>query len=91
MPVEDPTIPWDAPYQKVATIRIPPQTFDTPEQLAFCENLSFTPWHALPEHRPLGGINRARKAVYAAVSAQRHELNGVPEREPTPETTLGGV
>lgn len=86
MPVEDPTVPWDAPYQKVATIRIPPQIFDSPEQLAFCENLSFTPWHALPEHRPLGGINRARKAIYAAVSFLRHELNGVPELEPSPET-----
>ncbi|MEO6808969.1 MAG: catalase, partial [Isosphaeraceae bacterium] len=88
MPVEDPTVPWDAPFQKVATIRIPPQTFDTVEQLTFCENLSFTPWHALPEHRPLGGVNRTRKAVYTALSRQRHELNGVPEREPTPETAL---
>ncbi|MEK1942330.1 MAG: hypothetical protein AAAB16_18325, partial [Pseudomonas sp.] len=36
---------------------------------------SFNPWHALPEHRPLGGINRLRKAVYEAVSAYRHERN----------------
>jgi hypothetical protein len=83
MPVEDPTVDWGAPFQKVATIRIPPQIFDTPEQQAFCENLSFTPWHSLPEHRPLGGINRARKAIYRAISKQRHELNGVPRREPT--------
>ncbi|WP_422928883.1 catalase family protein [Singulisphaera sp. PoT] len=83
MPVEDPTIPWDAPWQKVATIRIPPQTFDTPDQMTFCENLSFTPWHSLPDHRPLGGINRARKAVYREISRQRHELNGVAREEPT--------
>jgi hypothetical protein len=25
--------------------------------------LSFNPGHALPEHRPIGGINRLRKAV----------------------------
>jgi hypothetical protein len=83
MPVEDPTIDWGAPWQKLATIRIPPQSFDSPEQMAFCENLSFTPWHSLPEHRPLGGINRARKAVYQAISKQRHELNHTPRREPT--------
>ena len=83
MPVEDPTVDWGAPYQKVATIRIPPQEFDTPERNTFGENLSFTPWHSLPEHRPLGGINRAREAIYRAISKQRHELNGVPRREPT--------
>ena len=88
MPVEDPTVGWDeatSPYRKVATIRIPPQVCDTPEQMACCENLSFTPWHALPEHRPLGAINRARKVIYEALSARRHELNRVPRREPTPE------
>ena len=83
MPVEDPTIDWGAPWQKVATIRIPPQSFDSPGQMAFCEDLSFTPWHSLPEHRPLGGINRTRKAVYRAISKQRHELNRTPRREPT--------
>ena len=44
----------------------------------FGENLSFTPWHSLPEHRPLGGINRARKAIYRAISRQRHELEWRP-------------
>jgi hypothetical protein len=88
MPVEDPSVGWDeatSPYRKVATIRIPPQVCDTPEQRACCENLSFTPWHALPEHRPLGAINRARKVIYEALSARRHELNRVPRREPTSE------
>ena len=32
-------------------------------------------WHALPEHRPIGGINRLRKAVYEAVSIYRLERN----------------
>ena len=40
-----------------------------------CENLSFNPWHSLPAHRPLGGINRARKVVYPALSKLRHERN----------------
>jgi hypothetical protein len=64
MPVEDPTVPWDdgaAPFIKVATIRIPIQSFESKEQMEFGENLSFTPWHAVADLRPLGGINRACK------------------------------
>ena len=85
MPVEDPTIAWDeaaSPYRKVATLRIPPQAFESPAQMQSCENMAFSPWHTLPEHRPLGGINRARRQVYAVMSQRRHELNGVSEREP---------
>jgi len=88
MPVEDPSIVWDesvSPFLKVATVRIPAQRFDSPEQMDFCENLSFTPWHSLPQHRPLGGLNRARRVVYEELSKLRHELNHVPRREPSPE------
>jgi hypothetical protein len=91
MPVEDPTIVWDeaaSPYQRVATIRIPHQTFDSDAQKAFGENLSFTPWHSLPEHRPLGNTNRIRRVVYESISTLRHELNGVPRREPTGDETF---
>jgi hypothetical protein len=86
MPVEDPTIRWSeraSPFLTVATIRIPPQEFTSEAQQAFAENLSFTPWHSLPEHQPLGGINRVRRDVYEAISRLRHEANGVPRREPT--------
>ena len=83
--VEDALDEWeesDAPFYKVATIRIPQQVFDTPEQQKFCENLSYTPWHALPEHKPLGGINRLRKVVYERISAVRHEMNQAERKEP---------
>lgn len=85
MSVEDSMTEWDAaraPFIPVATIRIPRQVFDTPEQDAFCENLSFTPWHSLPEHRPLGVTNRIRRVVYEHVSRLRHEMNGAPRVEP---------
>jgi hypothetical protein len=49
-----------------STIKVAPQAFDTPERMKEAEDMSFDPWHALAEHRPLGGINRARRAVYAA-------------------------
>jgi hypothetical protein len=86
MPIEDPTIRWDeaaSPFTPVARITIPPQTFESPEQLAFCENLSFTPWHCVEAHRPLGGINRVRRLVYDHISRLRHDLNDAPRAEPT--------
>ncbi len=83
MPIEDPTREWTSPFVKLATIRIPKQSFDSPEQVAYGEHLSFTPWHSISEHRPLGGANRARKKVYEIISAFRHERNDAPENEPT--------
>lgn len=86
MPIEDPGKEWkesESPFRKVATIRILQQEFDSEAQRTFGENLSYTPWHSLPAHRPLGGINRARKIVYDAISTFRHERNGVARREPT--------
>lgn len=86
MSTEDSRTEWteaDAPFLKVATITIPRQEFTSPEQDTFGENLSFTPWHALAEHRPLGGVNRTRRVVYEVISGLRHELNGTPRHEPT--------
>ena len=78
MPIEDATVLWresDSPFLPVAKITILKQQFDTPEQQQFCENLSFSPWNALEEHRPIGALNRARKYVYAASSMFRHKEN----------------
>jgi hypothetical protein len=86
MPIEDPGITWDetlSPFRRVATLTIPAQTFDTPERREFGDNLSFNPWRCLPEHRPLGGISRARRQVYEALSKFRHETNQAPRVEPT--------
>ena len=85
MPVEDPSIEWDetaSPFITVATLKIPKQAFDSERQMAYCEALSFTPWHSLPEHQPIGGVNRIRKAVYERASTLRHTANGAPRREP---------
>ena len=81
--IDNPTVAWDMLYERVAVITIPPQTFDTEEKRAFGENLSYTPWHALPEHRPVGQINEVRKAVYLASSTLRHETRRAPRAEPT--------
>jgi hypothetical protein len=85
MDVEDSRTEWkeaQAPFYPVATIRIPRQVFDTSEQNAFCENLSFTPWHALPQHKPLGVTNRLRKVIYDHISRARHEMNDAERHEP---------
>lgn len=86
MPIEDPGKAWSetvSPFRKVATIHILQQEFDSEAQQVFGENLSYTPWHCLPEHRPLGGVNRARKVVYRAISIFRHQYNKVARVEPT--------
>ena len=86
MPIEDPTIRWKerrSPFRTVATIHIPTQDSTSKARKDFAEGLSFTPWHSLPDHRPLGGINRVRGAVYDAVSKLRHAKNDMPRREPT--------
>ncbi len=86
MPIEDAGDEWHehaSPFLKVATVHIPPQVFDTPERDQYGNHvLSFNPWHALAEHRPLGGVNRARKLVYRAISAFRHQKNNVECHEP---------
>lgn len=87
MPIEDTSVEWDediSPFVTVATIKVPAQDFDSREQNLACDNLSFNPWHGLAEHRPIGGINRLRKAVYEAVSAYRHQRNGVGETTTSP-------
>jgi hypothetical protein len=82
MPIEDATIEWKeakSPFVKVARLEIAAQT---PESEEACEVRSFTPWHSIAEHRPLGGISRSRKAIYLSVSKLRHDLNGQPRIEP---------
>ncbi len=75
MPVEDTSVGWDEAVSvpvTVATLTIPPQRVDPFGELAAqCESLSFNPWHALAEHRPVGGMNRLRKLVYAASVQKR--------------------
>ncbi|MDI3274912.1 catalase family protein [Pseudomonas sp. AL03] len=78
MPIEDTSIEWqesDALFETVARIKVPAQDFDTPALNVQCDNQSFNPWFSLEAHRPIGGINRLRKAVYEAVSDYRHSRN----------------
>ena len=80
-PIEDASVEWRSPMTKVGTLTVPPQNVQTSADK--CKNLSFNPWRTLDVHRPLGGLNRSRKAIYEKSSALRHETNQVPMKEPT--------
>ncbi|MAY14209.1 MAG: hypothetical protein CMI06_02600 [Oceanospirillaceae bacterium] len=85
-PTENALISWDeddSPFIPLARINIPPQSFTSEAQKQFCENISFNPWHSLEEHRPIGGINRARRLVMKDISDFRLQANGVERFEPT--------
>lgn len=78
MPIEDASVEWDSdasPFRRVATLRIPRQDFDTTDRMAECESVSFNPWCCLPEHRPLGDMNRARRRIYSELARFRTERN----------------
>ena len=82
-PIENATSVWPTPFEPVATITIHPQDFTGPEQYAFGEGLSFTPWRCAPAHQPLGGIQRTRKRVYEQSTSLRRSLSGASQTEPT--------
>jgi len=76
-PIEHTTVDWDkvSPFVPVADLRIPAQRFASEAQDTFCDDMTFTPWHALPEHKPLGVVNRTRFTVYSLTSKMRRENN----------------
>jgi hypothetical protein len=74
MPIENATVEWregESPYVPVARIVIPRQDIDAVGRDLACEQISFNPWSCLAEHRPLGGMNRARREIYEAMSQLR--------------------
>ena len=86
MPIEDASRPWPeelSPYRTVARVFIPVQNAWNPDRIKQVdEQMSFSPWHALAAHRPLGAIMRVRKTVYDAAAKFRARHNGVAVAEP---------
>jgi hypothetical protein len=80
MPVEDVSVKWDEDASEpipLATLSIGVQDVEPPDGPLSkqCEAMAFSPWNALVQHRPMGGINRLRKAVYLASHATRKRAN----------------
>ena len=91
MPIENNGVFWSprlSPRIPAAVLRIPKQSFDSPEQLAFARVLSYNPWHCIPEHRPLGNQSRARRRLYDELSRLRQTMNHVEHYEPTGDETF---
>lgn len=72
-----------SPWQTVATITVKAQdTYSDARQLFVDEQLSFTPWHALAAHQPLGGIMRSRLKAYEEAIKYRVQRNAREKVEP---------
>ncbi len=86
MPVEDASKEWPeklSPYRAVGTITAKPQDAYSPARRVYVdETLSFSPWHALAAHQPLGNIMRARKVCYPVSSGYRRDMNKRSSEEP---------
>ncbi len=69
-PIEDASRAWPedvSPYVPLATLTLPQQDASTARGQAlgaWVEKLSFDPWHAPVEFRPLGHVMRARNVAY---------------------------
>ena len=86
-PIENPMVEWkeaDSPPITVAMIEIPKQAFDFEERKRYDDSLSFSPWHTLPEHQPLGSVNLARKKIYEEGAKHRRDYIQELLREPKP-------
>ncbi len=70
-PLENTSIVWKKEAVPVADLLIPAQEFDTDQRNAFGEALSFSPWVCMEAHKPVGAINRARRAVYREMAELR--------------------
>ena len=79
MPIEDASVVWDetlSPYRAVARIVAGAQaSWSDAKAHSIDEGLSFSPWHGLSAHRPLGGVMRVRKGAYEAAARFRAEKN----------------
>ncbi|SFR80096.1 catalase family protein [Sphingomonas jatrophae] len=93
MPVEDASKEWDAeasPYRTVARLEVPAQLgWQTGASEQAEGALSFSVWHGLAAHRPLGGINRMRKQTYELSAGYRARFNGCPIHEPATLADVG--
>ena len=79
-PIEDASKPWpkeESPWQTVGRITVAAQDSYSDERQRFVdEQMSFSPWHALAAHRPLGGVMRSRLKAYEEATKYRMQRNG---------------
>ncbi len=85
-PIEKADKKWPedkSPWQAIGRFAVEPQeSYSDARQLFVDEQLSFSPWHALEEHRPLGGVMRSRLKAYEEAARYRAQRNARPKVEP---------
>lgn len=85
MPLDKATQEWDETLsvpKTLATLSFPRQ--DIANNAMACEKMSFTAWHALPDHEPVGSVNQMRQFVYKWMADyRRKEMNQWPITEPS--------
>jgi hypothetical protein len=95
MPIEDAAKAWPedkSPYQAVARLSFLAQNSWSHARVQLVdEQMSFSPWHALAAHRPLGAVMRVRKQVYERARRFRAEHNKVSIDEPRSIDELRGL
>lgn len=86
MPIEDSSVSWPedvSPYIAVAHITVKPQlAWSEARSKVVDDGMSFSPWHGIAAHRPIGSIMRVRKMAYEMSARFRAERNGQPMVEP---------
>jgi hypothetical protein len=86
MPVEDATAEWSqeaSPFVTVATLEMPPQlSWQHGETEHTDDALSYSIWHGITAHQPLGGVNRARRETYDYSAGFRSTFNCCPIHQP---------
>jgi hypothetical protein len=95
-PIEDTSVEWSeraAPPIPVAVLTIPRRKAtgigDVVEPVA-ARSVDFNPWNTTNDFRPLGNLNRARKAAYDASAAHRHQYRWLTE-PPRRNVVLGAA
>jgi hypothetical protein len=85
MPLEDASVRWPeelSPFVPVARLWVPPQpAWDAACHAELDESLSFSPWHGVMAHRPLGSVNRVRREAYEASAGARMARSRCPVHE----------
>jgi hypothetical protein len=86
MPIDDPSKQWDeaqSPFIPVARLTVDSQSaWSASRSEAVDDGMSFSPWHGVEAHRPLGELMRIRKEVYDRSQRFRSEPNKCPVTEP---------
>jgi len=86
MPIEDASVAWPedaSPYLAVARMTVVSQAaWNEERSKAIDDRMSFSPWHGILAHRPIGSIMRVRKAAYEMSAKFRAHHNDLKVEEP---------